>query len=418
MFILFSHPPAKQGPILHHHVHAPRAGQASRAANLTMALPVKPRLAISERLNLAAKIATIIPLRLSYYITRLVFFALRNRFNARFYLFCAGVRMSFMSLSGRQIQHIFMTTRQTYETWLKQKVKKNKDAANQERLVHDVEPLESVDSSILWVGNRRKAKKFVLFFHGGGFVTPPLAGHFEWCWNAYVQSGVEKGVEVAVAFLQYTLCPGGRFPTQLRQAAAALGALLDAGVRPADIIVGGDSAGGNLTMQLLGHLLHPHEDARRIDLAEPLAAAFLVSPWLGCNTTSRSFRENENNDMLSKAIMEKLSIEYFKGAEGFRHAAAGGNAWAALLDSDQNWLEGVGNLVPKIYVTVGKREVLADHGIGLVQTLRRLNSLSDIWLEESEGEAHDFILLEGQVNKVGDATNRMKDWFKSVIVVN
>lgn len=325
--------------------------------------------------------------------------------------------MAFISLSGRQIQHMSPTTRQAYETWLRQKVKKNKDAADRERLVHDIEPLGSVDSSILWVGNRRRAKKFVLFLHGGGFVSPPLVGHFEWCWNAYVQSGVEKGVEVAVAFLQYTLSPGGRFPTQLKQAVAALGALLDSGVQPADIVIGGDSAGGNLTMQVLGHLLHPHKEARQIDLAEPLAAAFLVSPWLGCNTTSRSFRANENNDMLSKAIIEKLCVEYFEGEEGFRHAAAGGNAWAAPLDSDQNWLEGVDNLVPNIYVTVGKREVLADHGIGLVQTLRRLNALSDIRLEESEGEAHDFILLEGQVNKVGDATKRMKDWFKSVIVV-
>ncbi|KND86227.1 hypothetical protein TOPH_09147 [Tolypocladium ophioglossoides CBS 100239] len=386
--------------------------------NYYFALPVKPRLAISERLNLAAKLTTIIPLRLGYYIARLVFFALRNRFNARFYLTCAGVRMAFMSLSARQLQHVSMTAKQTYEAWLQQKAKTDGDGddADQERLVHDIQPLEPVDASILWVGNRRKANKFVLFFHGGGFISPPLAGHFEWCWNAYVQSGVEQGVEVAVAFLQYTLSPGARFPTQLRQAAAALGALLDAGVQPADIVIGGDSAGGNLTMQLLGHLLHPHEDARRIDLAEPLAAAFLVSPWLGCNTTSRSFRENENNDMLSKAIMEKLCTEYFGGAEGASHAAAGGNAWAAPLDGDQNWLQGVDNLVPNIYVTVGKREVLADHGVGLVQALRRLSALGNIRLEESEGEAHDFILLEGQANKAGDATKRMKDWFKSVVV--
>ncbi|PNY26055.1 Uncharacterized protein TCAP_04013 [Tolypocladium capitatum] len=319
---------------------------------------------------------------------RLVFFSLRNGFNARHYLMCAGVRTAYASLSGRQMQHMSMTTKQTYEAWLRQKVILNKDAANQQRLVHDVQPLESVDSSILWVGNRREAKKLVLFLHGGGFISPPLAGHFD---------------------------PGGRFPTQLRQAAAALGALLDAGARPADIVVGGDSAGGNLTMQLLGHLLHPHKDARRIGLAEPLAAAFLVSPWLGCDTASRSFRENENSDMLSKAIVEKLSLGYFDGAEGFRHAAAGGNPWAAPLDGDQGWLEGMGNVVRSMYVTVGRREVLADHGIGLVRTLRRLDALGDIRLEESEGEAHDFILLEGQAKQGGDATNRMKEWFGSVL---
>ncbi|KAJ6444059.1 FMN binding oxidoreductase [Purpureocillium lavendulum] len=360
-----------------------------------------------------------VPFRLGMYTTYLVYFSLRNRFRLRFYIFCASVRMIFLTLTGRQIQHLTPTTRQSYQAWVAAKAKSKAvraSAADQARVARDIEPLSADDdSAVLWLGNRHTAKKFVIFFHGGGYVATALPGHYEWCWNSYVQTGAEAGVEVAVAFLQYTMSPGGKFPMQLRQAAAALGSLLDSGVQPADITIGGDSAGGNLTGQLLGHLLHPHPGARRIDLKEPLGGAFLVSPWLSLDTRSPSFVANDFNDMISSKIVHRLGTEYFGGPEGFKQACRGKNPWATPLDGDASWFEGVDHIVANFYVTVGKREVLADHGIRFVKALRSLGVLSDIRLEETEGEAHDWILLEGQVGQVGDATRRMKDWYTSVI---
>ena len=51
--------------------------------------------------------------------------------------------------------------------------------------------------------------------------------------------------------------PESPFPTQLRQANAALTHLLNRGIPPENIIVGGDSAGRNLSLQLVSHVLHP-----------------------------------------------------------------------------------------------------------------------------------------------------------------
>ncbi|KAF5241848.1 hypothetical protein FANTH_8964 [Fusarium anthophilum] len=112
------------------------------------------------------------------------------------------------------------------------------------RLVYDREVLEDGKSSLLWIGDRKQAKKVVLFFHGGGFAAPMTTGHLDWCWRAYVLSGIEKGVEAAVAVLEYTLIPEARYPVQLRQAASGLAHLLHKGISPQDIIIGGDSAGG------------------------------------------------------------------------------------------------------------------------------------------------------------------------------
>ncbi|KAL3954998.1 hypothetical protein ACCO45_010561 [Purpureocillium lilacinum] len=342
-----------------------------------MTFPSKPRLSIGERLGLAAKLTTLVPFRLALYTTYLIYFSLRNRFRVRFYFMCAAVRMIFLTLSGRQIQYLTPTTRQSYQGWVTKKAKSKAvraSSADAARVVRDIEPLSADDdSAVLWIGNRHKAKKFVIFFHGGGYVATALPGHFEWCWNSYVRTGAEVGVEVAVAFLQYTMYP-------------------------ADISIGGDSAGGNLTAQLIGHLLHPNPGARRIELTEPLGGAFLVSPWLSVDTRSPSFVANDYNDMISSKVVQRLGTEYFGGVEGFK--------------------QGIDDVVARIYVTVGKREVLADHGIKFVKVLRTLGVMSDIRLEETEGEAHDWILLEGEVGSVGDATKRMKDWYKSVISVN
>lgn len=117
-----------------------------------------------------------------------------------------------------------------------------------EQLCEDIEVLPDKRSHILWVGDRHKATKFVYFFHGGGYITPAISGLFEWVLQAYVLGSPRAGDRVAVAFLQYTLAPSARFPTQMCQAVSGLQFLLNKGINPSQLVVGGDSAGGNITM--------------------------------------------------------------------------------------------------------------------------------------------------------------------------
>lgn len=231
---------------------------------------------------------------------------------SRLFLVCGAVKILLGNFSPRQIQYTSLSTKDAYKSWIEQNIAKNKKAGNTEaieRLHYDIEPLEDGHSSLLWIGNRRKAKKTILFFHGGGYIAALLPGHLEWCWRAYVSAGVEMNTEVAVAVLEYTLCPEARYPVQLRQAVSALTHLLSQGVRPRDIIIGGDSAGGNLTAQLLTHLLEPHPTVPRVVLSEKLLGAFLVSPWLSRHTNHASFTENSWIDMLSGPTVDKCVKE-------------------------------------------------------------------------------------------------------------
>lgn len=354
-----------------------------------------------------------VPSKLAFNVTQMLVLAFRQKLNYRHFLLCAHIRTIFSTFSARQVQALSAPSSSVYRTWLEQKTWRNSDRANSDRLIHDVQPLLDVgDSSILWIGNRRKATKVVLFFHGGGFIAPMMPGHLEWCWNAYVMAGAEAGVEVAVAMLRYTLCPGGLPPLQLRQAAAALAEVRNAGFHPKDIIIGGDSAGGNLTLQVLGHLLHPHPEAQLVKLEEPLSAAFLVSPWVSVHTDSRSFHENKFSDMLSSEIMTGMADDSigYGGLESQRD-----NGYMAPLDVDASWLNGLNTVVDSVYVTVGKKEILYDQGVRIADMIRRLNPPVELRMEEAEKEAHDFILVEGWIGQAGDATQRMKRWFTQLI---
>lgn len=350
-----------------------------------------------------------------YNITSISLYALYNGYTVPYYIFCAIVNVVFSTLTHREIQARSPSTLQSYDAWLNSKRKL--------RLPRKIQELEETGGRILWVGNPSKATKVVLFFHGGGFVAAALKGHFEWCWNAYIQGGREAGVEVAVAVLQYSLLTDGQFPVALQQAAASLGEVLDAGFAPSDIIIGGDSAGGNITMQLMSHLLHPLDGVRRFQLSEPLRAIFLVSPFLSNNLTWPSFHENDSHDMISIKAINTLAVPLYGEERIAEHRAAveagdysGANPHETPLDAGENFLDGLDRLVPKIYLTVGKNEVMRDQGLALIDQLKKRGTKSEIKVEIGDREAHDFILVENIFRRPGDATQRMKNWFKSVVV--
>lgn len=286
------------------------------------------------------------------------------------------------------------------------------------RLTHDVEALPDGQSSLLWIGNRHKATKFVLFFHGGGYIAPALAGHFEWCARAYLlaspaaaRSADEE--EVAVAFLQYTLCPGEVYPTQLRQATDALRHLLASGVRPGSLVIGGDSAGGNLTAQVLGHLVRAHPDVGEVRLEAPLAGAFLVSPLLSFrNECWGSVARNGGIDMLSSKTTDTLA-QWVVEPEGFAAEMAAQKGWAMPMDLEdpEVWFRGLERVVKEVYVTAGEQEILRDQGVAFADAVRRGNPGVTVKLDVSEDEAHDWILMEGARGVDGDATKRMRTWF-------
>jgi acetyl esterase/lipase len=84
-------------------------------------------------------------------------------------------------------------------------------------------------------------------------------------------------------------------------------------IHSAQIFISGDSAGGNLALALLSHMLHPHpdlEDKLRIKLPSPLAGAILTSPWVKFPTDDSSVERNEGSDFICKGAVNRWSTAF------------------------------------------------------------------------------------------------------------
>ncbi|WQF76653.1 Putative alpha/beta hydrolase-3 [Colletotrichum destructivum] len=337
--------------------------------------------------------------------------AIRRGISIRLWLLSAQYRLALGYLEPREMQYLAAPARQVYPQWIaKQRAKVSRlgNVGALNRLRGDVEPLKEAGANIMWLGDRRKATKVVLFFHGGGYVAPVGLGHFTWCWNCYVDNGPGAKDEVAVAVLEYTLCPGVRYPTQLRQAVAALNHLLRSGIAPGDLVIGGDSAGGNLACQVLNHILHPHPEVETVRLSGPLAGVFMVSPLLTVRTDTASFRDNHRVDMLSAAIVSKGSRYIFPA--DFAKQKVSNPHQPMPLDGDLEWFGEIQAVSKSIYITTGAQEVFRDDVRAFAEAVRRRNPDLDFKLDVAANEVHDSILLEGEFDAVGDATKRMRQW--------
>ncbi|HKJ26351.1 MAG TPA: alpha/beta hydrolase [Anaerolineales bacterium] len=105
-----------------------------------------------------------------------------------------------------------------------------------------------------------------LYFHGGGFClrTPGMHGQ--------LVARICQGSGITGLMPDYRLAPEHPFPAAFEDGLAVYRWLLDEGVAPEKIVIGGDSAGGELT---LGTLLQ----ARQAGLPMP-ACAVLLSPGI------------------------------------------------------------------------------------------------------------------------------------------
>lgn len=87
--------------------------------------------------------------------------------------------------------------------------------------------------------------KLIYYVHGGGYVEPLT--------NARRNVGVKyaKLCNTAVAMLDYRIAPEVVYPEALRDAENGWQCILESGYTPENIIVTGDSAGGNLILALV-----------------------------------------------------------------------------------------------------------------------------------------------------------------------
>lgn len=137
----------------------------------------------------------------------------------------------------------------------------------------------------------------LLYFHGGGYCSGSLRSHR----RLVSEAGRAAGMRTLA--VDYRLAPEHPFPAALDDALSAWRFLQAQGIAPARIAIGGDSAGGGLTIALINRLRAAGED-------EP-ACAWLMSPWTDLTMSGASLASKDAVDpLIHKDYLEELAQAY------------------------------------------------------------------------------------------------------------
>lgn len=134
-----------------------------------------------------------------------------------------------------------------------------------------------------WIGTSDAApRRVILYLQGGAFIARSPAAHaamvYPWC----------EALRARALMVDYRLAPEHPFPAALDDCEAAYGWLLQQGHAASDIVLAGDSAGGNLALALMHRL--------RVAGTPLPACAVLLSPFVDFTLSSPSLCGNAARD--------------------------------------------------------------------------------------------------------------------------
>lgn len=142
--------------------------------------------------------------------------------------------------------------------------------------------------------------KALLYHHGGGHAFGSSLSH------RHLVSRLASAANIVAYNMDYALAPENPYPAGLNDALDAWQFVIGEGFAPGDIVVGGESAGGNLTLALVLKL-------RELGLALP-GGIYLLSPWLDLTQSGEAYDICGPRDpMVSQGILQGLADVYCVG---------------------------------------------------------------------------------------------------------
>ena len=233
---------------------------------------------------------------------------------------------------------------------------------------------------------QKRSKRVVLQLHGGGYV-----GHLsDWYRDLAVKQAVITDAK-EVYMVDYRVAPEHLYPAALDDAARAYLELLKRNIKPENIIVIGDSAGGNLALALSLYL-------KQNALPQP-AMLILVSPRTTFETTLPSRTENANRDL----VLGKNNPKMYNAV--FNPIYAGK---IPLNDPRLSPIYADLKDLPPMLIQIGGYEMFVDDGIELLKkaTADELN----VTLSVYQGMPHDFAVLLPDLQESVDSFAEIRDF--------
>jgi acetyl esterase len=228
----------------------------------------------------------------------------------------------------------------------------------------------------------------LVFFHGGGWVIGNLDSHDVAC-----RTLADEG-QLIVMSVDYRLAPEHKFPAAVDDAIAATEWISsnsrELGIDASRLIVGGDSAGGNLAAVVA---IHAREAGPK------LAGQVLIYPATDFAMTHPSHRESETDALLTHSVIRWFRDHYLGTSDG--------EHWKASPAR----VEKLSGLPPAFVLTAGAdplrdegNEFAKRHGEAGVAVVHRTYP----------GQFHGFITMGKLLPKAGVALREIGDWLKAL----
>lgn len=222
------------------------------------------------------------------------------------------------------------------------------------------EPFSLDGMEAAWVRPHRghDRRRCILYCHGGGYTSGNLG------YSRILASKLAHITGYEVLAFEYRLAPEHPFPAAPDDAMKAWDYLMHLGYGARDVVVAGDSAGGNLALVLTHRL---KGEGRRLP-----GALILMSPWTDLTASGKSYRERVELDPV-------LTLNYIHAV---REAYARGQDWSAPLLSP---MFGDLSAFPPTLIQAGTNEILLSDSIRLRDRMIqaavpcRLEVWTDLW---------------------------------------
>ncbi len=231
----------------------------------------------------------------------------------------------------------------------------------------------------------------LVYFHGGGWVWSSIDTHDRLCREYAAAAGC------AVVSVDYALSPEAMFPQAIEECAAVVRWLsvhaAEWGLDPERLVLGGDSAGGNLALGTALMLRDRDGPALRGILAlYPVCDAVFTTP---------SYQEFGPGGYF--LTLEKMRFYWSVYAPD---EATRLNPLASPLRADLRGL-------PPVMVQLAELDVLRDEGIALAAKLR--DAGVDTTYELVTGVIHGYLRASGKVRKARLAIESAGTWLHRVL---
>lgn len=255
-----------------------------------------------------------------------------------------------MEKAGRRTQNLMNLVRRVHGLVENPDLEKHRQSqdyigtllGNTRELTYREIEIDGIRAEWVSVNRAHRKKHVILHCHGGGYSTGSSL------YARTLTSKLAAATSMEVLCFDYRLAPEHPYPAATEDAVRVWNYLMLQGYGAENVILTGDSAGGNLALSLT----HTLKEEGRL-LPGGLA---LLSPWTDLTCSGESFRAKAELDPVLNEDYIRSCIEAYAGGQELR------NPLISPLFGDFTGF-------PPVYIQAGENEILLSDATRLQQTL-------------------------------------------------